>query len=114
MKQTKLNRITALLLAAALLVPMVLSLAPVAFAAGDPQVIYINTAEDFAELAKRCTLDTWSQGKKIVLQTDISLLDAAFSTIPTFGGTFDGNGHTISGLSITDSFAPAGLFGILQ
>ena len=34
--------------------------------------------------------------------------------IPTFGGTFNGNGHTISGLSITQSVSPAGLFGVLQ
>lgn len=114
MKRSKFNRLIAFLLVASLIVSMILSLAPVAFAAGDPEVIYINTAEDFAELAERCTLDTWSQGKRVILQADISLSDAEFSTIPTFGGTFDGNGRTISGLKITHSETPNGLFGILQ
>ena len=114
MKRSKFNRIIALLLIAALMVSMILSLAPVAFAAGEPEVIYINTAEDFAELAERCTLDTWSQGKKVVLQTDISLSDAELATIPTFGGIFDGNGRSISGLKITQSMTPSGLFNVLQ
>ncbi|MDQ9822655.1 GLUG motif-containing protein, partial [Acinetobacter sp. 163] len=45
---------------------------------------------------------------------DLSLEGVAFTPIPTFGGSFDGQGHTISGLSITESLSPAGLFGILQ
>ena len=37
-----------------------------------------------------------------------------FLPIPTFGGTFDGQGHTISGLDLTDPVAPAGIFSIVQ
>lgn len=92
----------------------VLSLPPAVFAAEAAQTIYISTAEDFIKFAQNCTLDTWSQGKTVILNTDISLLDTEISTIPTFGGTFDGNGHTIRDLSITQSMAPAGLFYTLQ
>lgn len=76
--------------------------------------IYIRTAEDFLALAQSCSLDTWSQGKLVVLQADISLENTGFLPLPTFGGVFDGGGHTISGMSVTDSMAPAGLFGIVQ
>lgn len=114
MKQTKCNRAIALLSAAALLTALVLSPAPTAFAADNTEVIYINTGEEFVMLAESCTLDTWSQGKTVVLQADISLSGAENTTIATFGGTFDGNGHTISGLKLTQSMPPSGLFGILQ
>lgn len=108
------NRMVALLLAVTLMASLLLSMASVASAAEDKNVIHITSAKDFSELAKNCTLDTWSLGKTVVLQADISLLDAEIQTIPTFSGTFDGNGHTIRDLSITQSVAPAGLFGILQ
>lgn len=37
-----------------------------------------------------------------------------FAPIPTFGGTFEGQGHTISGLSITGSGNVRGLFRYIQ
>ena len=37
-----------------------------------------------------------------------------FSPIPTFGGTFEGRGHTISGLSLTGSGNVRGLFRYIQ
>ncbi|MGM9618879.1 MAG: hypothetical protein ACI3W8_03425 [Oscillospiraceae bacterium] len=113
MKKNLCKRLAALLLALALLGSLLLAAAPAASAA-DEDTIYIDTAGDFAELARRCTLDTWSQGKTVVLRADISLVDAELTSIPIFGGEFDGNGHTISGLKITQSAAPNGLFGVLQ
>lgn len=76
--------------------------------------IYISTAEDFIEFAEKCSMDTWSCGKNIVLKEDISLENTEFLPVPTFAGTFDGGGHTISGLNVTDSVIPAGLFGTIQ
>ncbi|MGN0564170.1 MAG: hypothetical protein ACI4LH_05455 [Candidatus Heritagella sp.] len=114
MKKTRFNRITSLVLAVLLLVPAVSFSGPAVSAAADSDTIFLNSAEDFAELAENCTLDTWSQGKKVVLQADISLSGAAAVQIPTFGGEFDGNGHTISGVKITQSTTPSGLFGVLQ
>ena len=84
----------------------------------EPQIefeaIYIDSAEDLMDLADNCRLDTWSLGKLVVLRSDISLGNMDFLPIPSFGGIFDGCGHTISGLQITQSIAPAGLFGELQ
>ena len=80
----------------------------------DEDTIKIKDAEDLLEFAENCTLDSWSQGKTVVLQADIYLDDVDFAPIPTFGGTFDGKGHSIVGLDITDSISPAGLFSVLQ
>ena len=112
MKKTNyFHRFCALALSCLLLV----SLFPVmqAFADGDG-AIHIKSAEDLQELARSCTLDSWSRGKTVVLDNDIVLESDDALPIPTFGGTFQGNGHTISGLSITQSVSPAGLFGVLQ
>lgn len=79
-----------------------------------PKIIYINTAEDLIELAKKCALDTWSQGKTIILNKDIDLTNKNFTSIPTFGGTFDGQGYTISGLTLEDYGSPKGFFRYVQ
>lgn len=78
------------------------------------ETIPIKDSEDLMELAQLCRLDTWSVGKLVILQADISLHDVSFLPIPSFGGIFDGNGHTISSLHLTASVTPAGLFGELQ
>ena len=111
MMKTKLHRFRALALCALLL----LSLLPVTSALADGDgAIHIKTEEDLQSFARSCTLDSWSRGKKVVLDNDLVLESADALPIPTFGGTFDGGGHTISGLSIEDSLSPAGLFGIVQ
>lgn len=72
--------------------------------------IYIEDLEDLKKFSRNCWLDTWSQNKKVYLQEDINLSGAEFVSIPTFGGYFDGQGHTISGLTIRDSVSYTGLF----
>lgn len=100
------------LLAVLLTVVLLASLVPVALADGD--VISIRTADDLVDLAANCTLDSWSVGKTVKLEADIDLTEQGFAGIPTFGGTFEGNGHTISGLDITGGAVPAGLFAHVQ
>lgn len=79
-------------------------------------VIHIQSQEDLRTLAENCRLDTWSQDKTVVLDQDIVLDEDAqdFLPIPTFGGTFEGGGHTISGFSLTGEDSHAGLFDTLQ
>lgn len=94
---------------------LLISLLPVTQVLADGDgAIHIKSAEDLRSLAHSCTLDSWSRGKTVVLDNDIELTDDDELPIPTFGGTFNGNGHTISSLSITQSVSPAGLFGVLQ
>ena len=106
------TRLAALLLALLLLVPLV----PVTPASADSAdgAIHIANAEDFASFARSCTLDSWSRGRTFILDADLTLEDADYLPVPTFGGTFCGNGHTIRAFSITESLSPAGLFGVLQ
>ena len=109
--KTKLHRFRALALSALLL----LSLLPITNALADGDgAIHIKTEEELRSFARSCTLDSWSRGKKVVLDNDLVLESADALPIPTFGGTFDGGGHTISGLAIDDSISPAGLFGVVQ
>ena len=100
----------ALLLAGVLL----LALAAPALAAEDGEVIRLRTAADLAELSRNCSLDSWSREKTVCLERDIDLTGTDFTPIPTFGGVFLGQGHTISGLSITGSGNVRGLFRYIQ
>lgn len=86
--------------------------APAALAAEN--TITIKTAEDLVELSRNCTLDTWSQGKTVILENDVDLHGVDFTPIPIFSGTFQGNGHTISGLTLTGSGNVRGLFRYIQ
>lgn len=78
------------------------------------ETIVLETADDLFAFARSCVLDSWSRDKQVVLKSDISLDNAEFMPIPTFGGTFDGGGHSITGLNITQRVTPGGLFGNLQ
>ena len=81
-----------------------------ALAGENSNVIYISSAKDLISLAKKCSLDTWSRGKTVILCNDIDLTGTEFTSIPVFDGTFDGQGYTISGLSLTGYNSPLGLF----
>lgn len=106
-----LHRAMCLLTAAAVMLPLPAAAAPAA-QAGD--VISISSPAQLIELAKSCTLDTWSQGKTVRLNADLDLTGLDFAPIPTFGGTFLGNNHTISGLSVTGDGSHQGLFRYIQ
>lgn len=108
----KMKRTAGVVLAAV----MTLSLA---FSQGVPvcaesETITVANTEDLITLAKNCRLDTWSQGKTVVLTADLDLTDSEFKSIPTFGGTFDGGGHTISGLSFRGDGSNEGFFRYVQ
>ena len=105
------TRLISVLLAAVLLCTLCVT----AFAEDDVQTtISIRTADDLLALAQSCTLDTWSQDKVVELEGDLSLEGVAFTPIASFGGTFHGNGYTISGLSLGEGLSYAGLFQHVQ
>lgn len=76
--------------------------------------IYIYTPEELLDFAKDCSLDTWSQGKHVEIGQDIDLTGFNFEGIPTFGGYFNGNGHTISGINMLQSGSIQGFFRYIQ
>ena len=78
------------------------------------ETIHITTVQDLLDLAESCRLDVWSLDRLVVLEADIDLTGTHFAGIPTFGGTWEGNGHTISGLTLTKDGNIQGLFRYLQ
>lgn len=104
-------RPVALALAGALLVGL---LSPCVALAADSSTITIQGADDFVRFTQNCAFDMWSQGKTILLKNDIDLSQTEWSPIPTFGGTFDGGGHAITGLSLSGGASYQGLFRFVQ
>ncbi len=80
----------------------------------DYTTIEIASEEDLVELAQLCRLDSWSVDKMVYLNADIVLQEETNLYIPSFGGIFEGNGHTISNLDITYQGSCAGLFRYVQ
>lgn len=76
--------------------------------------VYITNAAELKDFARNCWLDTWSQDKKVYLTQDIDLAGENFVSIPTFGGYFDGQGHTISGFTVRKPVSYVGLFNYTQ
>lgn len=98
-------------LSLALVLLLLVQLCAPAAAAADTDTIYLNNANALRSLAEKCAYDAWSEGKTVILQCDIALGGTDFLPIASFGGTFEGNGHTVSGLSVSANVSPAGLFG---
>ena len=94
------NKRSSRLLALALSLVLSLSLSLPALAAGEDDIIYIQMAKDLCALSDSCAYDAWSRGKTVLLTADISLLGVDFEPIASFSGTFNGGGHTISGLTL--------------
>lgn len=76
--------------------------------------VSIATEEDLAQLALDCQVDAWSRDKYVALENDIVLGEHHDLTVPSFGGIFDGGGHTISGLELDADGSAVGLFRYVQ
>lgn len=103
--------------AAALSLLLVLTLAVPAQAAKtqkapeEPErTLSIFSVKQFLSFAEQCRLDSYSKDLRVELKTDLDLKGQDFAGVPTFSGTFDGNGHTISGLAMMGEGSTKGLF----
>ena len=76
--------------------------------------IYLSTPEDLRKLAENCVSDSWSRDKVVVLTCDVDMTGMDFAAIPTFGGIFLGQGHTIRGIELTAEYSDYGFFRYLQ
>ena len=103
----KINKMLPRAAAALLAVLLLLSFCPAAFAAQGQ--LSIGSPEELMDFARRCASDEYSRELEVKLTADIDISGKAVS-IPLFLGTFDGQGHKISGLSLTDSASAIGLF----
>lgn len=70
----------------------------------------ISTVERLLTLAEKCRLDSYSCGLVVSLEADLDVSGVDFAGIPSFSGTFEGNGHTISGLALTADGSIQGFF----
>lgn len=76
--------------------------------------IHVSSVADLEKLAENCIVDSWSRDKIVILDKDIDLGSADFSPIPTFGGIFLGQKHTITGLKLEGGSDYTGLFRYIQ
>ena len=83
-------------------------------AQAEESVIVIRTEEEFLELSKVYAAEQNSEGKTVSLEADLNFEGKEFSPIPVFCGTFEGNDHTIGGISIWQSGSNQGLFRYLE
>lgn len=70
----------------------------------------IGSVQELVVFSRNCTRDVWSQGITVELTADLDLGHAEFTPIPIFQGTFHGNGHTISGITLAKKGSKVGLF----
>lgn len=95
----------AVLLLAALAVPTVFA---------ESSTVHIADAGDLKQLAKNCTLDTWSEGLTVILDNDIDLEGEPLPPIPIFRGSFQGGGHTISNFALATDGSNQGFFRYIE
>ena len=88
---------------------LVLSLVPAAFAEGEEHV-RIGSAEEFLRFAAACAEESYSAGRVFELTADLDLSNTAFEPVPYFAGRFLGNHRLITGLSVTGDGSRLGLF----
>ena len=79
-----------------------------------PSTLHIRDAKELMELSEACKYDAYSKDLTVLLDNDIDLSDTEFVPIPTFGGIFNGQGHTISGMALSGDGAHMGLFRYIQ
>ncbi|MCR5301898.1 MAG: hypothetical protein K6E49_05615 [Lachnospiraceae bacterium] len=72
--------------------------------------IRIGTYEQWCDFAKKCTLDSWSQDKFVVLTDNIEFSMKKYVPVPYFAGVFEGNGHTLNKVAYTGNESFIGLF----
>lgn len=90
------------------------------YVAGSPQTEYtITTAEQLAGLAELVDDGAQFPGVTFTLETDLDLSGREWNSIgdlqgADFIGTFDGQGHTISGMTQVSSTADRGLFASIR
>lgn len=116
MKNSWMRRLAAGFTAIALLVSFAL---PVFAEDAEPlpeekPTVHITTVDELLQLAKDCSMDTYSTHRTVLLDADLDLVGQGFAGIPIFNGTFDGQGHTISNLNLVQDGSVVGFFRYLE
>ncbi len=91
-----------------------LAFAPAVFVHAADSVYQINNTADFLEFADHCRLDSWSKNRTVYLNRDIDLSGYAFSGVPSFSGTFEGQGNRIKGFQNAGDDDYIGIFKYIE
>ncbi len=102
-------RVTASFLTVSLLAAQP-DLAVFAAEGSDSGVVSITSEDDFVLLTENCKTETFSTGKTFRLDADLDLSDYENLFLPVMDGTFDGNGHQITGVALNEEMSDYGLF----
>ena len=78
------------------------------------KMITISSAEDFEAFARNCRSSAWSIGLNVRLIDDIDFAGRSLMPVPSFSGTFYGNGHTIKNFFCASNGSHQGLFRYLE
>lgn len=76
---------------------------------GTGAVITISSPEDFADLSKNCVYDSYSRDMQVTLLNDIDMTGVDFEPMKIFCGTFEGGGHSITGVKLSFDGSQKGL-----
>ena len=76
---------------------------------GDDGIVRIKSIKDWNNFAKNCINDDYSLGLVVSLDSDLSFNDD-FTSIPYFNGEFNGNGHSLKNIVISNSEDNNGVF----
>lgn len=72
--------------------------------------VEIHNVEEFLEFVDNCSYDRYSTGITFSLQEDLDLSGISYEGIPYFDGIFEGNGHTISSVTLSAKGSEYGFF----
>ena len=73
-------------------------------------IVSITSEDDFVLLTENCKTESFSTGKTFRLDADLDLSDYENLFLPVMDGTFDGNGHQITGVTLSEEMSDYGLF----
>ena len=78
------------------------------------KTIRITSAEEFEAFSRNCRSSVWSIGLSVQLEADIDFAGRSVMPVPSFSGTFCGNGHTIKNFYCASNGSHQGLFRYLE
>ena len=76
----------------------------------DSGIVSITSEDDFVLLTENCKTESFSTGKTFRLDADLDLSNYENLFLPVMDGTFDGNGHQIMGVTLSEEMSDYGLF----
>lgn len=78
--------------------------------ASEENLIEITNEDEFLEFAENCKYDSYSLGRTVTLTADLDLTGLDFEGVAYFNGTFEGNGHIITGFALEPKGSDYGFF----